>query len=178
MKVFDNHTYADEPIKVYFSDQANLSIGKFCSIAQGVEVLLGGNHRSDWISTYPFNVIYKDVVPPAESPISKGDVVIGNDVWLGIGVKILSGITIGDGAVVGAYSVVTKNVPPYTKVAGTPAKNIGQRFPRDIVDRLLKIQWWNWPEDKILGAAHLLQSADFAGLFEYYKNNVCSLQTG
>lgn len=122
-----------------------VSVGNYCSIAPGVIILLGVEHWPNRVSTYPFK-------EGAAKCGSKGNVVIGNDVWIGLNACILSGVTIGDGAVIGAYSVVTKNVAPYAMVAGNPAKYIRSRFTVDQIDALLKIQWWNWPEEKMLKA--------------------------
>jgi len=133
-------------------DGGKLSIGNFCSIAGNVTILLGGNHRTDWITTYPFPAS-PDFASQAKGissySRSKGDVTIGNDVQIGHGVIILSGVTIGDGAVVGAGSVVTRDVAPYSIVAGNPATVIRKRFSQSIIKKLLKIKWWEWDEIKI-----------------------------
>ena len=104
--------------------RATLSIGAFCSISDDVKIFLGGQHRPDWVTTWPFNVLWEDFVHIEGNPISKGDVIIGNDVWIGHNSRILSGVTIGDGAVVGANSVVAKDIPPYGIVAGNPARSL------------------------------------------------------
>lgn len=145
------HTYGIPRI-MHWGENASLKIGKYCSIAENVTIFLGGNHRIDWISTYPFNVL-NEQFPNARTiighPNTKGDVSIGNDVWIGLGATILSGVTIGNGAVIAAMAVVTKNVPPYAIVAGNPAKIVKYRFSQDIIDSLEKTQWWNWPVEKI-----------------------------
>lgn len=167
-------TYADAGFRVQtFKDGGNaeLSIGKFCAIAANVTIFLGGEHRHDWITTYPFPVLSQLLQPPSVQiptepisghPKSKGPVRIGNDVWIGQGATILSGVTIGDGAVIGAGSLVCSSVPPYTKVAGNPARVIGERFARYQVDALLKIQWWDWPLEKILSHIHQICHTDVA----------------
>lgn len=136
-----------------WGDGGNLIIGKFTSIAQNVTILLGGYHRHDWISTYPFKSIKEGLWPRAKHVIkdrtSKGDVIIGNDVWIGINSTILSGVTIGDGAVIAACSVVTKNIPPYAIVGGNPAKIIKMRFTDHEIEKLLAVSWWNWSEERI-----------------------------
>jgi acetyltransferase-like isoleucine patch superfamily enzyme len=126
-----------------------LTIGKYCSIASGVTIMLGGEHRPDWVTTYPFSVIFKRFANIKGTPTTKGDVVIGSDVWIGQDVIILSGVTIGDGAVIGAGSVVTKDVEPYEMVAGNPARMIRKRFDDRTISKLLAIKWWNWKMKRI-----------------------------
>lgn len=126
-----------------------LSIGNFCSLANGVKILLGGEHRPDWVTTYPFNLLFKSAWEIAGHPRTKGDVVIGHDVWIGMEAIIMSGVTIGNGAVIGARAVVVKDVPPYAIVAGNPARLVKFRFDEETIYRLQKIKWWNWTDEKI-----------------------------
>jgi acetyltransferase-like isoleucine patch superfamily enzyme len=154
------HSYGDLAILAYSSSDGELHIGRYCSFADGVKILLGGEHRTDWVSTYPFNVLERAFSHIEGHPRSKGTVSVGNDVWLGRGAVIMSGVTVGNGAVVGAYSVVTRNVPPYAVVAGNPARLVRMRFPTDVVDRLQEIRWWDWPDDRVRKAAQFLQSGD------------------
>jgi acetyltransferase-like isoleucine patch superfamily enzyme len=151
----------------YWQEDYRLSIGNFCSIAEGVEIFLGGNHRVDWLSTYPFPS-QTSYFPEARNikghPATKGNVVIGNDVWIGKGSMIMSGVTIGDGAVIGARSVITSDIEPYSIVAGNPARLIRKRFDTEIIQNLLKIKWWDWPIGKIKKNVHLLCSNDIAQL--------------
>lgn len=131
--IIGDYTYGLPTIKK-FDNNTRLSIGKFCSIADNVIIFLGGNHREDWITTYPFSGmthIWSDATNIIGHPSTKGDVIIGNDVWIGSHVVILSGVKIGDGAVIGAYAVVTKDVEPFSIVAGNPAKFIKYRFEKD-----------------------------------------------
>ncbi|MEY3499333.1 MAG: hypothetical protein RL308_1002 [Bacteroidota bacterium] len=156
--------------KVHFLDGGTqLIIGKFCSIAGEVTIFLGGNHRVDWFTTYPFNVLHESF-PEARDivghPSTKGDVHIKNDVWIGSGSKILSGVTIGNGAVIAANSLVSKNVGDYEIWGGNPAKFIKHRFNPEIIDLLLKMEWWNWPMSKINKNVHLLCSGDVIKLKE------------
>ncbi len=123
---------------------ASLKIGSYCSISKGVTIMLGGEHRTDWVTTYPFYAFWESAKHIASRPKTKGDVVIGSDVWIGIEAMILSGVRIGDGAVIGARSVVAHDVPPYAIAAGNPARVIRMRFPEDIVRRLLALRWWDW----------------------------------
>jgi virginiamycin A acetyltransferase len=149
-------TYGDPLIKRW-SKAETISIGSFCSFACNVTILLGGNHRTDWVTTYPFSKIIPDVNIEGH-PSTKGTVVIGNDVWIGTGALILSGVTIGDGAVIAARSVVATNVEPYSIVAGNPAKEIKKRFSQKNIDDLMKIKWWNWEIGKIKENMPLLLS--------------------
>jgi acetyltransferase-like isoleucine patch superfamily enzyme len=153
--------------KVRFPESgAKLSIGRYCSVADGVEILLGGDHRTDFVTTYPFGAM-TGVWPEAEVRddfhTSKGDVTIGHDVWLGSQCMILSGVTVGDGAVVAARAVVTKDVPPYAIVGGNPAKLIRMRFDPRTAERLLASRWWDLPRDRIAALIPLLQSGDVEG---------------
>lgn len=145
------YTYG-KPKVIYYGGEGKIKIGKFCSIAQNVTLLFGGEHRTDWISTYPFYFftnqwsLSKDI---KDSVRYKGDIVIGNDVWIGYGATIYAGVTIGHGAVIAANSVVVKNVDPYTIVGGNPAKTIRKRFAEEEIKLLLETAWWDWPKDKI-----------------------------
>lgn len=141
-----------------WGEKAKLTIGSYCSIADGVTILLGGEHRSDWVTTYPFNVLWEQCVATSGHPVTKGDVTIEHDVWIGTDAMILSGVTIGSGAIIGARAVVTRNVPPYAIVAGNPARTIRKRFDDKTIDLLLAIAWWNWNEERIRKALPLLQS--------------------
>ncbi len=131
-----------------------LIIGKFCSIACGARFLFtSANHTLKSLSTYPFPIFFEewglDIKNVASAWDNKGDIVVGNDVWIGYEAVILSGVHIGDGAIIGARAVVTKDVSPYTVVGGVPAKEIKKRFDEDTIQKLLQTQWWNWPVDKI-----------------------------
>lgn len=159
-----------KPEVIECGEGAKLHIGKFCSIADDVTVLLGGNHRTDWITTYPFNSLlpgeYGDI---KGHPATKGDVCIGNDVWIGRGALILSGVRIGNGAVIGANAVVTHHVFPYSLVAGNPATRKKSRFEGSEIRKLIEMNWWDWDVDRIAEAVPLLQSDDISKLYEYWK---------
>jgi acetyltransferase-like isoleucine patch superfamily enzyme len=125
-----------------------------------VKVFLGGNHRTDWITTYPFGYIYNvefGGIPDAETIYSNGDVSIKNDVWIGENVTIMSGVSIGNGAVIATGSVVTRNVNDYEIVGGNPAKRIRMRFLEDEVVMLLRLKWWDLPEEDVKAAVKSLQ---------------------
>lgn len=154
-----------------------VNIGKFCSIADNVNIFGGGEHRTDWATTYPFNALISAFDHIQGNPVSKGPVYIGNDVWLGIGCTIMSGVTIGDGAVVAANALVAKDVPAYAIVGGNPAKLIRYRFTEEIRQKLLEIKWWDWEEKDIYYAVPLLQSSNFEELFRYYEDNVLVKRT-
>jgi chloramphenicol O-acetyltransferase type B len=163
-----DYTYGSPDVFSY-GEGARLRIGKYGSIASGVQIFLGGNHRPDWVTTYPFPVLDGDWPGAAGivgTPLSKGDVVIGNDVWIGYGATILSGVRIGDGAVIGAMAVVTKDVPDYAIVAGNPARVVKMRFDDTSIARLLEIKWWDWPAERVDANTPLLCSnrvAEFLG---------------
>lgn len=142
-----------------FGEAEKIAIGNYCSIAVGVEVFLGGNHRTDWISTFPFMEFpnhYPACADVTGHPSSDGDVVIGHDVWLGRGATVLSGVSVGNGAVVGARAVVSRDVPPYSVVVGNPGRVVKKRFPDAIVERLESLQWWLLPPSVIAGGSRLL----------------------
>lgn len=131
-----------------------LIIGKFSSIACGAKFLFNSaNHALKPLTTYPFPIFWKEweleMTAITDAWDNKGDIVIGNDVWIGYEAVIISGVTIGDGAIVGTRAVVTKDVPPYAIVGGVPAKIIRKRFDDKTISTLLRLQWWNWPPEKI-----------------------------
>lgn len=145
------YTYGQTNI-YWKNDNAKLTIGNFCSIANDVKIYLGGNHRTDWVSTYPFGHIYQDIFNTFNGighPATKGDIIIGNDVWIGYDVTIMSGVTIGDGAVIANNSHVVKNVEAYSLTGGNPAKVIKYRFSEEQIKKLLEIKWWYWDDEKI-----------------------------
>jgi acetyltransferase-like isoleucine patch superfamily enzyme len=154
------YTYGDPNIHRYLSNNdADLTIGKFCSIGSNVKIYLGGNHRIDRVTTYPFGHIHKDTFNTFNGsghPATKGDVIIGNDVWIGENATIMSGVRIGDGAVIANNSHVVKDVEPYSLVEGNPAKFIKYRFTKEQMDNLLLIKWWDWDDDKINKHCRLL----------------------
>ncbi len=151
----------------HWGEGSRLIVGAYCSFADGIEVLLGGNHPTDFVTTYPF-FGFPDLWPGAPTPpgfpFAKGDVVIGSDVWIGSRATILSGVTIGHGAIVAARAVVTKDVAPYTVVGGNPARELGTRFDAPTIAALLETAWWSLPRHTVAGLVPLLQSRDTAAL--------------
>lgn len=152
------------PKILFQSSGAKLRVGKYVSIADKVVIMLGGEHRTDWLTTYPLNKYYHEWIGIEGHPSTKGDVKIGNDVWIGREVLITSGVNIGDGAVIGARSVVTKDVMPYSIVAGSPAKHIRFRFGSEIISELIDIAWWDWPDEAVAKAVPHLLNNDIAAL--------------
>lgn len=153
----------------YPINQDKLIIGKFCSIACGAKFLFNSaNHTLSSLSTYPFPIFFEEwdleIKDITKAWDNKGDIVIGNDVWIGYEAVILAGVTIGDGAVIGTRAVVTKGVPPYTIVGGIPAKPIKKRFPQETIDALLKIKWWDWDKKHIAQQISHLQSGNISAL--------------
>lgn len=156
------HSYG-KPSVMWWGEDVKLRIGKFCSIADHVSLFLGGNHRTDWVTTYPFSAfapLWPEAAGIKGHPGTNGDIVIGNDVWLASGCTILSGVGIGDGAAIAARAVVTKDVPPYAIVAGNPAQIVRYRFDPQTIERLLRIRWWDWPNSRIRAAMPLMLSSD------------------
>ena len=144
-----------------------LIIGAFCSIACGAKFLFNSaNHTLRSLSTYPFPIFYEEWGLKRENVTNawdnKGNIVVGNDVWIGYEAVILAGVTIGDGAIIGTRAVVTKDVPPYTIVGGVPAKPIRRRFPEETAEKLLELQWWNWPRERIAEHIAALQAGSIA----------------
>ncbi len=131
-------------------DKNTKRIGRFCSIAYNVRIGLGG-HPDTWVSSHPFayDTKYGFVKQSIQIEESKKETIIGNDVWIGANATILAGVRVGDGAIIGAHSLVTKDIEPYSIVYGTPAKHQRYRFSEKIISELLKIQWWNWDDKKI-----------------------------
>ena len=153
------YSYGVPDVHTFPGNCTRLKIGAFTSIADGVTILLGGNHPTRWVSLFPFRARLK--LPGAYSdgmPSSKGDVVIGSDVWIGQEVVILSGVTIGDGAIVGAGALVASSIPSYAIALGMPARVTGFRFDQPTIAALLAVRWWDWPLSRIVEAVDLLSS--------------------
>jgi len=163
------NTYGGVTIHVGAGDTGRVRIGAFCSFARDVELMAGGAHRMDWISTFPFRPFWlMEGYDRDGHPAPGRGIVIGNDVWCGAGATILDGVTIGDGAVIGARAVVTKDVRPYAFVGGNPAREIRRRFSDAQIDGLLATAWWDWSDDVIKERVPLLTSGDVDGFLRRY----------
>lgn len=154
-------------------DVDKLIIGNYCSIGSGAVFMMAGNqgHNSQWVSTFPF-YFQANIFKTAKNGFEKsGNTTIGNDVWIGSEAMIMSGITIGDGAIIASRAVVTKDVPPYAVVGGNPATVLKYRFSEEEIKQLLTMKWWNWKEDKVKECMPLICSHSVEDLWEYYSEN-------
>lgn len=159
------------PKIIRYEDNIKVKIGRFCSIATDVQFILGGQHHYEWITQYGFSdKVLKDFKNiKSYKDKTTGDIIIGNDVWIGRNAVILSGVTIGDGAVIGTNSLVTHSVPPYCIVGGVPAKLIKKRFSEEEISKLIELDIWNWPLEKIKDKMPEMLSNDIDNL---YKNSI------
>ena len=146
----------------------SITIGKYCSISENCICDGGFGHNTRFVTTYPFNHLLHNCRHLTGHPVWKGDIEIGNDVWIGKDCVIMSGIKIGSGAVIGVRSIVTKDVEPYTIVAGSPAKPIRKRFTDEQIEKLLEIRWWDWPISEIIEASPLLMNEDIDFFIKKY----------
>ena len=172
-----DYSYYDDPIDpaglernvLYNFGPERLIIGKFCAIATGVKFIMNGaNHKIDGISTYPFPIFGQGWEGEMQQLInlpSRGDTVIGNDVWIGYEAMIMPGVNVGDGSIIAAKSVVVKDVPPYTLVGGNPAQVIRQRFSDADIAKLLELSWWDWEIEQITEAIPLIMSNQIDALY-------------
>lgn len=180
--IVGDYTYYDDPEDVYNFEknvlylfefmQDKLIFGKFCQIATGVRFIMNGsNHAMNGFSTYPFKVFGGQWSKAPLDVKSKGDTVIGNDVWIGNSATIMQGIKIGDGAIIGTNSLVTKDVPAYTIVGGNPAKEIRKRFDEETIQLLLAIKWWDWDVQKITDNIDFITNGNIDELKRIYEKN-------
>lgn len=160
-----HRTYGAFRVMSYDRD-ACVRIGAWTSIADDVVFMPGGNHLIDRVTTYPMRIRFD--LPSPDDPWTKGDIVVGNDVWLGRGARVLSGVTIGDGAVVAGWSLVTRDVAPYTIVGGNPAREIGRRLTVDQAEAMARIAWWDWDEAVIRERVDEFASADVDAFIARY----------
>jgi acetyltransferase-like isoleucine patch superfamily enzyme len=171
------HSYGTPQVHVW-PNGGKLKIGHFTSIADEVHILLGGDHPTDWVTTFPLSIrlglagAWQDGMPS-----TKGDVVVGSDVWIGHGVTILSGVRIGHGAIVTARSLVVKDVEPYAIVGGIPAKEIRKRFSARDIERLLAVRWWEWPDERVSDAVALLSGPDLSAFLAAHESGAATDST-
>ncbi|MGI4776152.1 MAG: CatB-related O-acetyltransferase [Janthinobacterium lividum] len=175
--IIGNYTYYDDPQDIYNFEknvlylfdflQDKLIIGKFCQIACGVSFIMNGsNHALEGISTYPFKIFGKSWNSASLNVTYKGNITVGNDVWIGNSAVIMPGVKIGHGVIVGANSLVTKNIEPYMIVGGNPATIIRRRFDNEIIEFLLKLSWWNWSIKKITENIHHITNGNLGALMQ------------
>ncbi len=173
-KKYPNYTLGKNtyglPIVYDWHESSTLQIGSYCSISSNVKIYLGGHHRMDWISTYPFPAFFDSVKHIKDYGGTNGNVIIGSDVCIYANVTILSGISIGNGAVIANGSVVTKDVADYEIVGGNPARHIKYRFNEETRCELLKTSWWDWEQQEILKISDILCSQDIGQLLLYSNN--------
>ena len=159
MPIFGEGTYGCENLQVYleFFSPYKCMVGKYCSIGPNIWAILHGAHAMHSVTTYPLHIIPEidaamksENIHPESNRVQKGDIIIGNDVWIGMNCTILAGVMVNDGAVLGAGSMITKDVPPYAIVAGNPARVVGYRFTEAQISALLRIKWWDWSREKII----------------------------
>ncbi|CAM3685352.1 type B chloramphenicol O-acetyltransferase [Rheinheimera salexigens] len=170
---YHGHSF-DDCVRYLAADRTDvdkLIIGNFCSIGSGAVFMMAGNqgHRHDWISTFPFFYKGNDKFSSAQDGFERaGDTVIENDVWIGSEAMIMSGMTIGHGAIIASRAVVTKDVEPYEIVGSNPAKHIKYRFSSEKIKMLLEMEWWNWSDSELKACMNLLCSADIEGLYKHW----------
>ncbi len=165
-------TYGAPAFRIWTSDE-RIEIGAFCSIADDVTIFGGGEHRSDWVSTFPLRIAFGHALAERDGhPASRGPTRIGSDVWIGHGATILSGVSVGDGAIIGACAVVSRDVAPYAVVAGNPARQLRSRFMAEHVRELLALQWWSWPIELIEEFVPLLCDTDIAAFIEKARQDL------
>lgn len=167
--VMGRHTYAAPRVWKFKGDTNKVVIGNFCSVAPDADFYVGGLHPLHWVSCYGIREMFD--LPGAygeEMPWSKGDINVGSDCWVTNKTTVLSGITIGHGAVVGTQAVVTKDVAPYHIVAGNPARVVGQRFTDEQIAALLDIAWWEWPDERIIAEVDWLNGRPIEEFIERF----------
>ncbi len=152
-----------------WNEGSTLRIGSYSSIAGNVQIYLGGHHRIDWVSCFPFPAFVEEAAHIPDYGGTRGDVLIGSDVWLCSNSIVLSGVSIGHGAVVANGSVVSRDVAPYSVVAGNPAQHLRWRFPEEQRQALLASAWWDWPESEVRAVTHLLCSPDIGAFLDYVR---------
>ena len=162
--------YYGLPVVKHPHENATLNIGSYCSFAENVQIFMGGMHHTDWVTTYLFPAYEESCHHIQNWALTNGNVTIGNDVWLCANCVILSGVKIGDGAVIANGAIVTKDVPPYAIVGGNPAKLIRWRFDETIRNALQASAWWDWPEQELISIVDRLCSEKIQDFLAFAKN--------
>ena len=167
---FENVENFEKNVKYHFDFVGDkLTIGKFCMIASDVKFIMNGaNHLTDAVTTYPFAIFgngWEDAMNGKSYP-NKGDINIGNDVWIGYNATIMAGVTIGDGAIIATNSTVIKDVEPYSIVGGNPAQEIKKRFSKEVIIKLLELKWWDWDIEKITRNLKHLTAKEIGDILE------------
>lgn len=166
--IFGEGTGGVPQIRDYILDDSRLIVGNYTSLAGGAVIMLGGYHGLDRVTTYPHRLVMG--LPGAGEdgiPEIRGDTRIGSDVWIGTESVIMSGVNIGDGAVVATGAIVMRDVPPFAVVAGNPARPVRWRFSEEQREALLRIRWWDWPRDRVIEAVPLLAGTDVSAFIEW-----------
>jgi len=167
---FEDVANFEKNVKYHFDFVGDkLIIGKFCMIASGVTFIINGaNHLTDAVTTFPFAIFGNgwEGAMEGKSYPTKGNIIIGNDVWIGYNATIMAGVKVGDGAIIGTNATVTKDVEPYSIVGGNPAKEIRKRFTTEQIVTLLNLKWWDWSIEKITSNLHNLTSNNIDALKE------------
>ncbi len=176
---FGRGTYGVPKVLTYIHDATRLTIGNYTSIAAGATIMLGGKHPTDRVTTYPHRIMMGMEGAGADGfPIPTGDTIIGSDAWICANALIVSGVTVGDGAIVAGGAVVTKDVPPYAVVGGSPARVISYRHTEEQREALLEIKWWDWSEDEVREAVPLLAGDDIDAFIAYARGRKAAAADG
>lgn len=163
------HTYGNPSVRVFEHDETKLSIGSYTSIAHEVQFLLGGNHPTDRVTTFPLRIrLGLEGAGSDGYPTSSGNISVGSDVWIGAQTLVLAGVNIGDGAVIGAGSLVSRDVPPYSVCVGRPARLVRYRIPKELIGPMLDIKWWEWDDSTVKRLASELSSPDVEGFVKRF----------
>lgn len=176
---YHGHSF-DDCARYLFPDRSDIDkliIGSYCSIGSGVSFIMAGNqgHRHDWISSFPFFYMMPEVdvfKGSIDGYLGTKNTVVGNDVWIGSEAMIMPGVTIGDGAVIGSRSLVTKDIEPYTIVGGNPAKPLKKRFPEALIKMLLEMEWWTWDDEKLSKAIPMLCTNRIEALYDFHQKTM------
>ncbi|MHC6229966.1 CatB-related O-acetyltransferase [Arthrobacter sp. MMS24-T111] len=163
------HTYGNPSVRVFEHDDTKLSIGAYTSIAHEVQFLLGGNHPTDRVTTFPLRIrLGLEGAGSDGYPSSPGNINVGSDVWIGARTLVLAGVNIGDGAVIGAGSLVSRDVPPYSICVGQPARPVKFRIPQELIGPMLSIKWWEWDDATVERLASELSGTDVEGFVKKF----------